>query len=165
MSWQTEMVETLYIMVGDWTKTTYSSTNLERVLVVAAQMVASELDFSQDFQSNIDSLDITPDPTDRVNNTRDDSFINLTCIKAACIINRGDAFKNAGDSLKVRDIGGISIDTTEVFKAKFNLLQKGGWCAIYAEEKFDYQLSSTIIAGAAIMSPFRVSAGYCTSVY
>ena len=42
MSWQTEMVETLYIMVGDWTKTTYSSTNLERVVVVAAQMEASE---------------------------------------------------------------------------------------------------------------------------
>lgn len=163
MSWQTEMVETLYIMLGDLEKVVYSTTNLERVIVVAAQMVASELNFSQSFESSIDDLDITPDPTDRVNQTRDDSFINLTCIKAACIINRGDAFKNAGKALKVRDIGGVSIDTTETFKAKFNLLEKGGWCAVYSEEKFDYQLSSTIVAGAAIMSPFRIYAGYRAS--
>ncbi len=161
MSWQTEMVEMLYIMVGDIEKAVYSSTNLERVLVVSAQMVISELTFSQEFETDIDALDITPDPTDRDGGTRDDSFINLTCIKAACIINRGDAFKNAGASLKMRDIGGVSLDTSETFKAKFALLNKGGWCAVYAEEKFDYELGTARVAGAAIMSPFRTYAHNC----
>lgn len=158
--WQTEMTEMLYIMTGDFERETYSEENLVRLLVVSAQMVATELAFTQDYASDIEALDITPDPCDRDAGTRDDSFINLVCIKAACIINRGDAFKAAGVAMKVRDIGGVSIDNVDKFKAKFALLEKGGWCAVYESEKFDYQMGNVTVAGIAILSPFRTVAGW-----
>lgn len=152
------MVEILRVMLGDFDETLYEELTLQRLLVVSAQFVSNELTFSQDFVADVSGIDITPDPCDT--GTRDDSFINLTCIKAACLTNRGNAWKESANALVTRDIGGITIDTREVFKAKFNLLIQGGWCPTYLEEKLEYQSGQNRVAGAIIMSPFRTQVRY-----
>ena len=156
MAWETELVEMLQVMTGDFDGTVHSTVDLERVILVASQLVLNELDFAFDFRVNVDEADIVPDPTD--NATRDDAFINLTAMKAACIINRGQALKLSGTLVKVRDFGGLSVDNTAGFNAQFQLLLKGGWCAVYQEEKLAYEIGG-MIPGVAILSPFRLYAG------
>lgn len=152
MSWQIEMTEILRVMLGDFEATEYTDNVLQRLIVVAAQFTANELDFSQTFTANINSLDIIPDPTN--SESRDDPFINLTCMKAACLANRGDSWIKSKKALVIKDIGGIMVDTRDVFKAKYNLLLKGGWCPVYEEEKLIYETTGSV-PGKAILSPFR----------
>jgi hypothetical protein len=154
MSWETELADITYVMLGDFDKSVYAEENIEKL-----RMVINELNFSYDYVASMEDMDITPDPTDA--DYRDDSFINLTCLKACCIMAKGDAIQKSGKPLVVRDIGGITVDTREVFKAKLAILEKG-WCKTYEEEKLQYQAGQTRVAGAAVLSPFRTCAGWAT---
>lgn len=156
MPWQDDMTEILRVLVNDTEDTpTYSDSKLERVLVVAAFQVIRELEFSQDFVVNVAQTSITPDPTATA--TKDESFVNLVTIKAACIIDRGSAVVAAGRAISVRD-GGSSVDLRGVFGAKLQLLQKG-WCAVYEDAKLEYQAGQVRVAGAVVMTPFRLFSG------
>jgi hypothetical protein len=161
-----EMVTLTRVLIDDLTTPyTYADGRLTQVLAVAAQMVSTELNFSNDFKVNIQSLTITPNPTDRsANGTRDDNFINLVCMKAACLIERGETRKSVGQGIAIRD-GSSSIDLRGSMDGRIKLLEKG-WCAVYEDTKLEYQANRTgAIAGAAIMTPFRVFAGYKDVAY
>lgn len=154
MAWQDTMGEILRSMVDDLDDDNrkFTDERLERVLVVAAFQVSQELEFSQTFVSVFDNTEITPDPT--LTATKDDSFTNLTCMKAACIIDRGSAATAASQAIAVKD-GTSSIDLRGILGGKLKLLEKG-WCAVYDDAKFEYQSGSVRIAGAAVMTPFRL---------
>lgn len=168
MAWQTEMVRYLRYCVFDLdpNSPTYSDQRLQELLVWSAQLVEQELDFSQQFVADQDGLTITPDPTDRVGPppTRDDSFVNLVVMKAACVVDRGEVRAAIGQAIRVRD-GTSSIDLRGVMEGKLKLLLKGGWCAAFDDAKVQYLLNKSHIAGAAIMSPFRVWAGDGRSIW
>lgn len=162
MAWQTEMTTILRTMVNDTSTTpTYTDERLQGCIVVAARLVEMELDFSNVYSGDVVAVDITPDPTDStsVPPTRDENFINLTCCKAASIIDRGSAMAAASQAILVKDSASV-IDLRDVFKAKLALLAKG-WSAVYddmAEEYANIQGAGTI--GAVVMGPFRVCSGY-----
>ncbi len=159
MSWQIEMGETLRVMVGDLAGATYTDSTLQRTLVVGARLVYQDgLNFTQNYVMTVDpvSPNIVPDPTDDVNKTRDYNFINLSCLKAASIIYQGSAVIAASQAIFVRD-GSSSIDLRGVFGAWAKLLEKG-YAAVYQQAKTDFLLGSTKIAGAAVMTPFRLFA-------
>lgn len=161
MSWQTEMTRILRHMIFDLnTPPTYADSRLQEALVVAAQLVVQDLDFSQQFVPDLDLLDIQPDPTLRVGvpPTRDDSFINLTCMKAACMTDRGQASQAIAQAVTVRD-GSSLIDLRAIAEGRIAILNKGGWCAAFDEARTQYLLSKSHVAGAAVMGPFRVWAG------
>jgi hypothetical protein len=162
--WQAEMITLLRVLVDDLSSPyTYTDGRMTQVLAVAAQLVTAELSFPYDFQVNIQALTITPNPTDRAG-TRDDNFINLVCIKAACLIERGESRKSVGQSIAIRD-GSSSIDLRGSMDGRLKLLEKG-WCAVYEDTKLEYQASRNgAIAGAAIMTPFRVFAGFSDQAY
>jgi hypothetical protein len=81
-------------------------------------------------------------------------------LKAACIIDRGAASIAAKQAIRVHD-GNSSIDLRGAMIGKIALLKAGGWCAVYEDAKLEYQTGQVRIAGAAIMSPFRLYAqGY-----
>ncbi len=162
--WQAEMITLLRVLVDDLSSPyTYTDGRMTQVLAVAAQLVTAELTFPYDFQVNIQALTITPNPTDRAG-TRDDNFINLVCIKAACLIERGESRKSVGQSIAIRD-GSSSIDLRGSMDGRLKLLEKG-WCAVYEDTKLEYQASRNgAIAGAAIMTPFRVFAGFSDQAY
>jgi hypothetical protein len=162
--WQAEMITLLRVLVDDLTSPyTYTDGRLTQVLAVAAQLVTAELNFPYNFQVNIQALTITPNPTDRTA-TRDDNFINLVCIKGACLIDRGEAKKSVGQSIAIRD-GSSSIDLRGSMEGRLKLLEKG-WCNVYEETKLEYKAGRAgVVAGAAIMTPFRVFAGFSDMAY
>ena len=159
MSWEIEMPRMVRYMINDLddTKYTYTNERLQELVIVAAQLVVSQLDFTQPFAPDLGSLTLTPDPTDRVGPppTRDDAFIDLVCMKAACIADRSEARTAAGQAVQARD-GSSEINLRWIAAAKQGLLEKGGWCPAYDEAAFQYMSSRTHNVGAAIMGPFRV---------
>jgi hypothetical protein len=142
---------------------TYNDKRLTQVLAVAAQLVTNELNFPSKFRVDIQALTIEPSPVDR-ESTRDENFINLVCIKAACLIDRGETRKSVGQGIAIRD-GSSSIDLRGSMDGRLRLLEKG-WCSVYDDTKLEYQANRNgTIAGAAIMTPFRVFAGFRDMAY
>jgi hypothetical protein len=158
MAWQTEMVRLVRFMINDLdpTNMTYPDTRLQELLVVAAQLVVAELDFTQPFAADLQNLQIVPDPTARYTTppTRDDSFINLTCMKAACITDRSESKTASNQAVDVRD-GSSQVNLRWVAVARLALLDKS-WCKAYEDVKLAYMMNRSHIAGAAICGPFRV---------
>lgn len=156
MAWQDTMTAILRVMLNDIASVTYTDDTLEQTLCVAAFQVASGM---KEFEFKVDmvNIDISPDPTDDA--TLNDSFTNLVCIKAACIVDTGSAAKAAGQAIAVKD-GTSSIDLRGALAGKLALLEKG-WCSVFKDAKFNYQVQSIEAAGAAVMTPFRIFAhGY-----
>lgn len=157
--WQAEFITLLRVLIDDIVlPQTYTDKRLTQILAVAAQLVSTELNFSNEFKVDIQALTIEPNPVDK-DTTRDENFINLVCIKAACLIERGETRRSVGQGIAIRD-GSSSIDLRGSMDGRLKLLEKG-WCAVYEDTKLEYQTSRNgTIAGAAIMTPFRVFAGY-----
>jgi hypothetical protein len=158
--WDTEMTTLLRNLVGDWgTGTpsgeppnyTYSDSRLQEIILVAAQLVQQEAGFKQYYTIDISSILIDPDPT--LDDTRDDSFINLIVLKAACIIDNAAARLAASRGVVMRDIG-KEIDLRTVSQAMLTIWQKG-WCQNYSDARFEYLYTSASVAGQAIIGPFR----------
>lgn len=160
MAWQDEMTILLRNMINDVDETnyTYSDDRLETLLVVAGQLVIQDCGtFSQNFITDIENVAITPDPTDRINKTRDESFINLTCMKAACMTNLGEAKTAAAQGIEVKDQVGY-MNLRWRMEGLTKLIDKS-WCSIYQDLKLEY-LNGTLLVGVAVLSPFRVFDSY-----
>jgi hypothetical protein len=158
MAWQDELVPTVQVMVGDLddANRTYSDDRLEQLVALAAKQVSTEgMVFNQTFVGNVADSAITPDPT--LDATRDDNFANLVTLKAVCILDQTDARVAANRAILVKD-GSSAIDLSKVASTKLRLLEMG-WCAVYADAKFEYQsLRTSAVAGAVILTPFRLYA-------
>lgn len=159
MAWQDSMIPMVRVMVNDIDATTYTDDTLEQVLVVAAFQVCGDLQ-EFDFKVDIVNSQITPDPTAVA--TENDSFVNLACIKAACIVDTGAAAKAASQAISVKD-GTSAIDLRGALAGKLALLEKG-WCNVFKDAKFSYQTQSLEAAGAAVMTPFRLFASSYSSL-
>ena len=153
MAWADESVPLLRTLVGDYESTIYTSDTLTKVLVVAAYQVYQQVDTIQEYSISIANQTISPDPTNQ--NTKDEAFLNLFTIKAACILDQGAALNAAKDALKITSHK-HSFDTTSQAKFRLDLLSKG-WCATYEETKKEFLYNNkTSVIGAAVLTPFRV---------
>jgi len=160
MAWQAEMGTLMRVLLDDLiVPYRFSDQRLAQTITAAAQLVLSELQFYQVFIADLQGLTITPDPTDREEKTRDDNFINLVCLKAACIAERGEARNAVRQGISIRD-GSSAIDLRGPLEGRLKLL-KDGYCKVYEDVKMDYKTGRFgVVAGAAIMTPFRIFAGY-----
>jgi hypothetical protein len=155
MAWDEEMLTITRVLVNDVAATTYSDDSLLSVILVAAFQVQQELSLPADYQVSVTNGTLTPDPT--VTLTKDDSFVNLACIKAACITDRGAAILAAQQAIAVKD-GSSAIDLRGVLGGKLKLIEKG-WCAVYEDTKIEFlSTNANGIAGAIVMTPFRLYA-------
>ena len=164
MSWSTEMVLVLRYMIGDLGTGSpagepptfiYDDSRLQGLLLVAAQLAQTEMAFPVAYTVNVSQLILTPDPTSTAvypSSSRDDGFINLVCLKAACIIDNSEARAAAGKGVKMRD-DKKEIDTRNISADKIAIL-KVGWCKNYETAKYAY-LSGNVQVGTAILGPFR----------
>jgi hypothetical protein len=155
MAWQEEMVELLRVMTFDLGPTFRNSTsNLERVIVGAARIVESELDFTYFFNADLSNVEISPDPTDADAGTRDDNFVNLVCLKAGAIIDQGAVRAESG--IVIRDNGSM-VDLHYKLEAALKLVQgRGGFATQYEEAKLQYAADQiTGIVGGVVLGPFR----------
>lgn len=167
MAWQTEMGTLLRVLLNDFTAPfQFSDQRIHQTICAAAQLVLSELNFPHPFEADVQGLSIAPDPTDRneASFTRDDNFINLVCLKAACITERGEARNAVRQGISIRD-GSSAIDLRGPLEGRLALL-KQGYCKAYEDAKLEYKTGrSGVIAGAAILGPFRIFAGYGDQSY
>lgn len=153
--WQTELVRIIRHMINDLSDSpTYADSRLEELVLVSAQLVSQEVDLIQTYVIDVDQLTLSPDPTDRSN--RDEAFINLICLKAACTLDMSEARSSSSQSISIRD-GGSAIDLRGRVDSKIRLIDKG-WCAMYKSAVTDQVFGSTQVPGAAIMTPFKLYA-------
>jgi len=151
MSWQTDGVTMLRVILNDMCDSpTYSDSKLEQLLVVAAHYVATEIDFTVDYDVSISDMSITPDPTD---SPRDEAFMNFIVLKGACFADQG-AFRlrSALAGLNAK-LGPASLSVGgDVLKGYMAILDKGP-CAAYSELKQEWQFGDGATV-RAIFSPF-----------
>lgn len=156
MAWDIDAVELLRVLINDLdAEPAYTDERLIRVLVASAFQVMRKAEFSQIFIVDIGRQTITPDPTDSTNSTNDEHFVNLMCLKAACIIDTGSAIKAANTAIAGKDLNN-TFDLKGVATSTLSLLEKG-YCATF-DATFNEYLSGDGSVSAAVMGPFRVYA-------
>lgn len=163
-TWENTTLPLLRAMIGDWDSESplYDDDKLVSLLIVAAFQVNQDVTFRIDFSVSIPDKTITPDPTAEA--SKDFDFVNLFCIKAAAIMDRGNAVLAASKAVSGSDMNAIKFDLTGVASSTLALL-KQGWCKVYDEVLYDY-LTSTGNLGRAVMGPFRTYIrGYGNSPY
>ena len=151
MAWDVTMVTMVRVLINDLDSSNYTYTDerIEQIIVVAAQLVQQQLDFDVDYTINIDTPDISPDPT--VTATKDDAFTNFSVLKAACIADQG-TFRTKALSEGIKAVcGPVALTVAGNLKGFQTLLDKGP-CAAYEELKNDYVFGQPHIK--AIFSPF-----------
>ena len=150
MAWQNEMVRIVRHLINDLDSSNYTFTDdrLEESVLVAAQLLLKEVDFDNTYTIDTDALDMSPDPTTLA--TKDDAFINLTCLKATCIILGSEVRTNALNAIVVKD-GPSSIDMRGI-AAGLHMLYKD-MCDKYEHYIMQWKAGNSI-AGQAILSPY-----------
>lgn len=125
---------------------TYDDERLQTVIVVAAHYVAQENDFDTDYSVDVSGEDITPSPLN------DDRFINLTCLKAACLLDQG-LYRTKALLAGVRaKCGPAELETNNVLKGFLDLLSAGP-CKAYEDMKFQGSFGQ-LRNLKAVLSPF-----------
>lgn len=148
MAWDTTMIIMLRSLIGDLEKEEYTDPRLKQIIVVAAQYVNSEIRFDTKYTVNIAMPSIAPDPTI----APDDPFVNLTVLKAACMIDRGN-MRIAAMSAGIEAKCGPAVLKTLQRMEGFKTLIDSGYCAAYEESKREFQFGNTRHI-RAILSPF-----------
>ncbi len=150
-TWEYEMVTMLRFLINDLEDSpTYSDTRLRQLMVIAAQIVNQEMTFNNNYTINFGSLLISPDPT--VAAYRDNAFINLCVLKAACLSDETTYRSRAlleGINARLGP-GGLTVSGN--LNGFMNIL-KVGPCKSYADLKKQYQFSD-LRHIKAIFSPF-----------
>lgn len=147
MAWQSDAVIMLRSLINDLdTPYTYQNSKLEQILVVAAHFVNKEVELLYTYNVDIEAVTISPDPVDN----DDDAFVNLMCLKAACLILGAETKTASSNSMRVQD-GAALIDMTGNFAATKALLDR--FCADYAKAKTDYT-AGNLNAIKAILTPY-----------
>jgi hypothetical protein len=148
MAWQDEMVPMLRYLIDDFGSTlTYTSTRLEHIIAVAAQLSLLDMTFDKSYAIDITQVSITPDPTAE---TRDDGFIGLVCLKAACIIASAEVKTAAGEGIRVTD-GPHTIDLT--MGSQIKQTRAKDICAKFEQARKQY-LAGNSKAGVAVLGPY-----------
>ena len=122
MSWQGQISTMVRYLISDVDPSNYkySPRRMETTILVAAQMLTTETDLNEEYTINVETCTLDPDPTDAL--TKDDDFISLVSLKAACVMLGGEIRAEAGNAIAVKD-GPSSIDLRGV-TGTLNILYK-----------------------------------------
>jgi len=150
MSWQGQMSIMVRYLVDDIDedKYKYSNKRIETTILVAAQFVTLVTDLPNSYTINVEQCALSPDPTDT--DTKDNAFINLTSLKAACIMVGSEVRSEAGNAISIKD-GPSAIDLRGVASTLIVLYQD--LCEKYDQLLLDYRAGNSI-AGQAILGPY-----------
>lgn len=150
MSWQGQMSTIVRHLVNDVdaNKYSFSEQRIETTILVAAQLMLMSVDFNNTYTINVESCSLSPDPTDT--ETKDDAFITLSCLRAACIIIGSEIRSGSGNAIAIKD-GPSSIDLRGVSQTLIILYKD--LCDKYEQLLLNYRAGSSI-AGQAILGPY-----------
>ena len=150
MSWQGQMSTVVRHLINDVDSTayTFSDNRVETSILVAAQLSLMKVDYSNEYTINVEACTLSPDPTDT--DTKDDPFIALTCLRAACIILGAEIRKESGNAISIKD-GPSAIDlrgVTSILAVLYKDL-----CAKYEHALLEYRAGNSI-NGQSILGPY-----------
>jgi hypothetical protein len=148
MAWQNEMTLIIRHLINDLDSSAYTFTDsrIQETVLVSAQLVLTEIDFTNTYTVDVDALTLSPDPT---TGTKDNSFIALVALKSACIITGSQLRTQSLSSLALKD-GPSSIDTRGIV-AGLAIIYKDV-CEKYETAKMEYKTTNSI--GQAILGPY-----------
>ena len=149
MAWQNEMALIVRHLVNDLDSSSYTFTDsrIEESVLVSAQLAALEVDFENTYAIEVDSLSLSPDPTDSGN--KDDSFINIVCLKTAQRLLGSELKTHSLNAISLID-GPSALDLRGIvtgLKILFDDTNKK-----YDEAKMQYKLNGVV--GQAILGPY-----------
>ena len=150
MSWQGQMSTMVRYLIDDTDPSSYkySDKRIETTLLVAAQFVTLSTDLNNEYTINVEQCALSPDPTDT--DTKDNAFINLSCLKAACIMVGSEVRSESSNAISIKD-GPSAIDLRGVASTLVVLYQD--LCKKYDQMQLDYRAGHSI-AGQAILGPY-----------
>lgn len=150
MSWEIELPIIVRTLIDDLSASpTYTDERLQQVICVAAKYVQFDVSLEHLYTIDVSNLTITPDPTD----DRDEIFICLTSLKAACIMDQSSLrTKSALEGVRAA-LGPASLSISNSLDGLKLILEKGS-CATYDELTSHWDVKDAT-AIAAILSPFR----------
>jgi hypothetical protein len=150
MSWQGQMTTIVRHMISDVDPTAYafSDHRLETTILVAVQLTIMNVDFANTYTVNVETCTLDPDPTDVA--IKDNAFIAIICLRAACIIIGSEIRKESGNAISIKD-GPSSINLTGVTNT-LTVLYKD-LCSKYEDTLMQFRAGSSV-AGQAILTPY-----------
>jgi hypothetical protein len=159
MAWTDEMVAIVRGLIQDYdddtttpvTPAVYTDDRLSTILLIAGVNVQNRIDLPTRYTISVSNGTMTPDPTMKA--TRDDPFINLASLKAACILINAEVRQYTGQGISIRD--GTSAVSLQRSGPALVLMQKT-YCGEY--EDAIYQYLTTKVAdglGEAIVGPVK----------
>lgn len=153
MSWSTEITLIVRTMINDLDSPyTYTDARIQKAIVIAGQILNSQIDFDYTYTFDINNSTITPDPT----SYPDLNFITLVSLQAVCIIIGGEYKISSQNAIKVTDAWS-SIDMSGQASALKALLANFEAKLLEARQQYIY---GNMKAVAAILSPYTVSSTY-----
>lgn len=154
MSWQGQMSTVVRHLINDVDASSYTFTpqRIETTLLVAAQLMTMNVDFANVYDINVESSTLSPDPTDT--GTKDNPFIALTCLRAACIIIGSEIRKESGNAISIKD-GPSAIDLRGVTQT-LTVLYKD-LCDKYENSLLEYRAGNGVV-GQSILGPYSPGA-------
>lgn len=149
MSWQNEIPVIVRTLINDWgDQPVYSDDRLLQVISVAAKFVQFDVTLEHQYQIDLTNFGISPDPT----SDRDEIFISLVGLKAACIIDQSTYRTKAALEGIRAVLGPASLSVAGQSSAWNTILDKGP-CAAYEELTSHWDVAQATNA-RTILSPF-----------
>ena len=125
---------------------TFTDSRLEEAVLVSAQLASLEIDFDNTYAIDVDSVSLSPDPT---SGNKDDSFINLVCLKTAQMLLGSELKTHSLNAISLKD-GPSALDLRGIvsgLKILFDDINKK-----YEEATTQYKLNGVV--GQAILGPY-----------
>jgi hypothetical protein len=155
MSWRSQIPLMVRHLINDLEPSNYkySDDRIETSILVSAQMLTIETDFSNSYSIDIANGDLSPDPTA---GDKDNAFINLTALKTACIIVGSELKTEASNAISIKD-GPSAIDLRGVASTLMVLYKD--LSDKYSKLLLDYRAGGSIV-GHAILGPYSPASDY-----
>lgn len=155
MAWDTELVTLLRSIIGDIDtgSPSYTDSKLQSIILASAQFL-EDLEFNHDYIVDIDSNTLSPDPT---TGTKDNGFINLVVLKAACILANAELQRRSSQAVAIKD-GPSSIDGKGIIATLQDWADR--MCKGFQSAELEHRLGA-VNPGQAIIGPHRTEySGY-----
>ena len=162
MSWQGQMGTMLRYLINDTDATNYkfSDHRIETTLLVAAQLTVVDASFPNNYQINVENCLLSPDPTDT--ETKDNNFINLVVLRAACVMLGSEIRSEASNAISIKD-GPSAIDLRGVAGTLSTLYMD--ICGKYEKLKDLYKKGVAVDYGQAVLGPYSPGSDYVSRGY
>ena len=162
MSWQGQMGTMLRYLINDTDpeKYQFSDHRIETTLLVAAQLTSMDASFPNSYQINVESCLLSPDPTDA--ETKDNNFINLVVLRAACVMLGSEIRSEASNAISIKD-GPSAIDLRGVAGTLSTLYMD--ICGKYEKLKDLYKKGVAVDYGQAVLGPYSPGSDYVSRGY